>query len=205
MKKLLLLPCFSSKIKFPSAVFDVVQCDEILTISLNEANYAVITLKNQQVAYKSNILGGFSFSEQIVGNCEYSSYFRIVWADDQAVPELIFQKPPITIQRYYHKGMNIEFGIEEVQNYQITYRDEVTADFKRINDHTYQYNFSTGFTGELSIETDGSHIVRFKGEPAEIPSDGYISESKFIISRSKYTDNLILILQDDATVFLQGS
>jgi hypothetical protein len=204
MKKLLLLPCFSSLINFSSVTFNVVQCDEILTISVDESNFAVISLKNQQVGYKSSLLGGFSFSEKIIGNCDYSSFFRIEWADDQAVPELVFQKPPINIQRQYLKGMNIEFGIEEVQRYQIIYRDEVTAEFIRINDRTFQYYFRTGACGELSIEADGSHIIRFKGATTDKHPDGNSSDSKFIMSRSKYTDNLILILQDDATVFLQS-
>jgi hypothetical protein len=205
MKKLLLLPCFSSRINFSSVEFDVVQCDESLTIALDEANYVVITLKNQQVAYKSKIMGGFSFSEQVVGKCNYKSYFRIEWPDDQTVPELVFLKPPIAIQRKYHKGMNIEFGIEDVLKYRIIYQDKVTAEFRRINDQTYKYNYSTGFEGKLSIESDGSHIIRFKGVTALKGNDGHISESKFILSRSKYTDNLILILQDDATVYLLDS
>jgi len=57
MKKLLLLLCFSAQIKFLEATFDFVRCNEILTNAKDEENYAIVTLKNQLVACKANILG----------------------------------------------------------------------------------------------------------------------------------------------------
>ena len=203
MKRLLLLPCFSAHIEFEDSAFDVVQCDAELTISIDEKNYVVVTLVNQQVAYKANILGGFSFSEEVHGEIEYKNYFRIEWPDDQSVPDLVFNTPPASVNRYYQRGQKIELGIEEVSSYHVVYRDNVTADFIRTGNQAYDFSFSTGFCGNLWKEPDGSHLIRFKGIRLDADEDGYISESKFIISRSKYTDHLILILQDDATVYLK--
>lgn len=204
MKKLLLLPCFSAQIKFPGTAFDVIQCNETLIIGIDEDNFATVILKNQQVAYKANILGGFSFSEEIVGEVDYKSFFHIVWEDDQAVPELLFYEQPQSIRREYKKGMKIELGIENVACYHVAYKDNVTADFIRTGEQAYDFRFSTGFEGNLWVETDGSHLIRFKGIRLDADEDGYASESKFIISRSKFTDNLILILQDDAAVYLKN-
>ncbi len=204
MKRLLLLPCFAAHVKFSDITFDVVQCDEEVTIAVDEDNYALVTLKNQQVAYKVNILGGFSFSEEIVGEIDYKKYIRIEWADDQAVPELVFQITPESVCREYQKGMKIELGIEDVDCYHVAYQDGVTADFQQTGDHAFDFRFSTGFDGNLWKDPDGSHLVRFKGIRLDAEDDGYDSESKFIISRSKYTDNLTLILQDDATVYLKS-
>ena len=203
MKRLLLLPCFSAHIEFTDIAFDVVQCDAELTISIDEDNYIVVTLVNQQVAYKANILGGFSFSEEVHGEIDYKNYLRIEWPDDQSVPDLVFNIPPVSVNRNYQKGQKIELGIEEVSSYHVVYRDNVTADFIRTGDQAYDFSFSTGFRGNIWKEPDGSHLIRFKGIRLDADEDGYISESKFIISRSKYTDNLILILQDDATVYLK--
>ena len=203
MKRLLLLPCFSAHVQFSDTAFDVVQCDAELTISIDEDNYAVITLVNQQVAYKANILGGFSFSEEIHGEIDYKKYLRVEWPDDQSVPDLVFSTPPLAIYRQYHKGQKIELGIEEVSCYEVVYKDGVKAEFIRTGEQSYDFSFSTGFRGNLWKESDGSHLIRFKGIRLGADEDGYTSESKFIISRSKYTDHLILILQDDATVYLR--
>ena len=203
MKKLLLLPCFSANIEFPTVTFHVVQCDEVLEISIDDDNYAIITLKNQQVAYKANILGSFSSVEKIVGEIDFKSYFRIDWEDDQTVPELVFRNPPTAVYREYQKGMKIELGIEAVDCYHVHYKDEVTADFIRTGPQAYDFCFSTGFAGNLWKEADGSQLIRFKGIRLDADEDGYTSESKFIISRSKYTDNLTLILQEDARVYLR--
>lgn len=202
MKKLLLLPCFSTLLEYPDLAFLVRQCDDILTIHLDDSNFAEVTLTNQQVTYKTNILGGFSLSEMVVGEINYKDYFRIEWPNDQSVPELVFKEIPVSIQREYEKGMNLEFGIEDVQCYQVMYKDNVLAEFNKKSDHAYDFNFNTGFDGSFWKEPDGSHLIRFKGlrQNSELDDDNY--ESKFIISRSKYTDNLILILREDALVRL---
>jgi hypothetical protein len=203
MKRLLLLPCFSAHIQFPKIAFDVVQCDVELTISIDEDNFAIVTLVNQQVAYTANILGGFSFAEKIHGEIDYKKYLRIEWPDDQSVPDLVFKVPPMSVCRQYQKGQKIELGIEEVTCYEVVYKDNVTAKFVRTDEQAYDFSFSTGFRGNLWKDPDGSHLIRFKGIRLDADEDGYTSESKFIISRSKYTNHLILILQDDATVYLK--
>jgi hypothetical protein len=154
------------------------------------------------VTYKTEILGGFTFSEKMVGEINYKNYFRIEWPNDQAIPELVFKIIPVSIQREYKKGMNLEFGIEDVQCYQVMYEDDVIAKFNKKSDQAYDFFFSTGFDGSFWKDQDGSHLIRFKGLSQYAELDDYNNESKFIISRSKYTDNLILILREDALVRL---
>jgi hypothetical protein len=180
----------------------VSQTDDILTVQIDESNFAEIRLTNQQVTYKTEILGGFTLSEKMVGEINFRDFFRIEWPNDQSIPELTFKLIPISIQREYKKGMNLEFGIEDVQCYQVMYEDDVIAKFHKTRDQAYEFNFSTGFDGSFWKDRDGSHLIRFKGLNQTAELDDYTNESKFIISRSKYTDNLILILTEDAIVRL---
>jgi hypothetical protein len=45
-------------------------------------------------------------------------------------------------------------------------------------------------------------LLRFKGLRHGAEMDINKSESKFVTSRSKYTDNLVLFLREDALVYL---
>ena len=200
--KMLLFPNFSAQIRFSDVTFNLILCDDVLTISMDENHYANITLKNQQVAYKANILGSFSLAEEIVGDIDYQKYFRIDWNDDMLTPDIIFSEDPLEIKREYRKGQKLELDIEDVRSYRVVYNDGVTADFTHTGEHAYDFSFSTGFHGNLWKDSDGTHSIRFKGIRLDADEDGYSSESKFIFSRSKYTDHLILIMQDDATVYL---
>ncbi len=199
-----LLNCFATRIGFEDAEYEIIYCSSAIKIALNEENYAVVTLKNQQVPYKATILGGFALQIQKAGHIEYPHHFNIVWLDEWSTPELIFYKNPVKILREYEKLQKIELGIEDFSQYNVVYADGVTADFTRTAPGAYEFSFSTGFHGSFVKETDGTHTVRFKGMPIEKDEDKYNSESKFIISRSKYTNNLLLILQDKATVTLRA-
>ncbi len=203
IKKMLLFPSFSARIKFSDIAFNVVLRDNVLTISIDDHRYVDITLKNQQVAYKANILGGFSLSEKTVGDINYQNYFRIDWDDELLTPDIIFSIEPLEIKREYKKGQKLELDIEAVGSYHVVYKDGVTADFIHTGEHAYDFSFSTGFHGNFWQDSDGTHSIRFKGIRLDADEDGYSSESKFIFSRSKYTDHLILIMQDDATVYLK--
>ena len=202
MKKFLLLNCISNHIKFGDENFEVNYCGSGIKISKDQNNFAKISLKDQQVFYKLNVLGGFTFRENNTGEIDYKKYFSLNWDDDMSVPELIFHQMPDEIKRNYQKGHKIELGVEEVSCYHLVYKDNVEADFSRTGENAYDFSFTTGFTGSIKKETDGFHSIKFKGISIDAEKDGYKSESKFIISRSKYTDNLLLVLQDDAIVFL---
>jgi hypothetical protein len=70
------------------------------------------------------------------------------------------------------------------------------------DDAAFRFEFSTGFRGRFWRDPDGSFTLRFHGDRLADPEDARRSQSKFIISRCKYSGNLPLILQDDATVHL---
>ncbi|OQX96734.1 hypothetical protein B6I21_00140 [candidate division KSB1 bacterium 4572_119] len=203
MKSLLLLTCSKVCLQFSDVEIFVQYCGEKIKISKDENNYTTISLKNQRVPYKMTMLGGFTFSEEKKGQLNFRKYFTIDWHDDLAIPELIFCLQPDKIRRDYSKGQKIELGIENIRNYHVKYEDEITADFTLSGETGYNFSFSTGFSGSINKDADGTHSIKFKGVRADADEDGYRSESKFIISRSKYTDNLLLILQDNASVFLE--
>lgn len=198
-----ILNCFSTTLTFDKDDFEILYCNAEITISRDNKNYAVISLKNQQVPYKATILGGFAFSVEKTGKIDYKKFFDIQWEDDLSIPQLVFHQQPTRIKREYDKGQKIELGFEDVTRYRVIYQDKVSADFIRIREGAYDFNFSTGFRGSICKEPDGTHTIRFKGNRWDAEEDGYNSESKFIISRSKYTDNLLLILQDKATVLIE--
>lgn len=201
-QKLLLQHCSEMHISYPDRSFSVNFCEEKIRISHDDDNYVDVSLKNQQVSYKATILGGFALSEEFCGDIEYGDYFFIDWADENSIPQLIFYKHPIEIKRQLKKGQKIELGIERLKRYRVDYSDGVTARFSRIKDHSWDFSFSTQFHGSIRKDKDGSFSIKFKGIRRDADEDGYNEESKFIISRSKYSNNLLLILQDDATVYL---
>lgn len=198
-----ILNCFNTTLTFGEDEFEILFCNSEITISRDRDNYAVVRLKNQQVPYKTTILGGFAFAVEKTGTVDYKKYFDIRWEDDLSIPDLVFHQKPSKIKREYEKGQNIELGVEDVGCYRVIYQDNVTADFSRVGEGAYDFNFSSGFNGSINKEPDGTHTIRFKGHRWDADEDGYNSESKFIISRSKYTDNLLLILQDKATVLIE--
>lgn len=198
-----ILNCFLTTLSFREEEFEILYCNSEITISRDRDNYAVIRLKNQQVPYKATILGGFAFSVEKTGTINYKKYFDIRWEDDVSMPELVFHQKPTKVKREYEKGQKIELGFENVGCYRVVYQDNVTADFSRVGEGVYDFHFSTGFNGSINTEPGGIHTIRFKGYRLDAEEDDYNSESKFIISRSKYTDNLLLILQDRATVFIE--
>ena len=203
MNRLPLLNDTTLHLRYPEREFSVEYLNPILRIVQDRESRATIRLKNQSVSYKATILGGFSTSEELQGEIEYRKFFLVDWHDDHSLPELLFHKRPQEISREYHKLQKIELGLERVGSYHVAYKDGVTADFTHTGPEAWDFHFSTGFPGSVLKEPDGSHTIRFKGLRLAAEEDGYDSESKFIITRSKYSNNLILILQEDATVHLR--
>lgn len=193
-----LINCFPTRLEFDEANFCVIYCQSQIQISSGPENKAIITLKNQQVPYKATILGGLLSKEEITGHMDYKKYFNVDWQDDVSMPEIQFYKKPSKIIRQYEEGQHIELGTENVCRYEIFYPDGVTADFTRTKRNKYEFSFSTGFTGSVRKDDDGSHFIHFKAIPLD--DEDHRSESKFVITRSRYTNNLLLLLKDKATV-----
>ncbi len=200
--KIHLVPCETTQITMNDATYQVAFRDNQIRIARDPDNYTLITLKNQQVSYKSTILGGFALSEEMKGDMDYRKDFVLDWEDDMSCPELLFIRPPRRITRKYARGQSVELEIEPVSRYHVAYRDGVTADFNRGANNDFTFSFSTGFYGSFKRVPDESYTLNFKGDRLKPGEDDYRSISKFIFSRSKYTGNLLLIPQDDATVSL---
>jgi hypothetical protein len=189
-------------IKFAETEFSITYLGSQILIKIDDENYAKLEIENHQVSYKATILGGYNVKETKKGICNYKDYVRIDWQSDNENPEIKFLRFPDEVYRSYHKGGKVELGIENVSGYKAAYGDGTTANFIKRTNAAFDFEFSTGLEGSIWKDGDGTHTIKFKGVRQEADEDGYQSESKFIISRSKYTDNLILILQESAAVYL---
>ena len=76
----------------------------------------------------------------------------------------------------------------------------IHAVFNRRKDTGFDFSFSTGFYGSFWNDEDGSYTLKFKGDRLAKGEDDLHSQSKFIVSRSKYSGMLQLILTENATV-----
>jgi hypothetical protein len=198
-----LVTCNRTRVAFEDKVFTVTRRRNRVKLALDDDNYVIIGLKDQQVPYKANILGGFvPTEEERRGEIDYSRYLSIHWSDDQSVPDLYFAIKPQEIAREYDKGHYIELGIENVSIYRVSYRDGVEASFERQSETRFAFSFSTGFYGSFEEQPDGAYTLTFKGDRLQPGEDDLNSQSKFVVSRSKLTGKLLLYLQDDATVHL---
>lgn len=56
---------------------------------------------------------------------------------------------------------------------------------------------------QILVDDDDSYTIKFKGDRLDPSEEAYHSQSKFVVSRSKYSGNLLLVLQDDARVHLR--
>jgi len=202
ISKILLVDCDTMTLAFDAIEYEITFRDNSIKISRDGDNYVTISLVNQQVSYKATILGGFALNEERTGELDYLKYFFIEWDDDMSIPLLHFRMAPASISRVYSKHQKIEIGIEDIKRYRVVYRDGVEAEFERDDKGGFCFSFSTGFYGSFRREPDGAYSMTFKGDKLKAGEDGYDSQSKFIVTRSKYTGNLLLILEDDATVNL---
>ncbi len=187
---------------FEDARFEITYRDTFVKIESDPENHAILRLKDQKVSYKATLLGGFTLAEEKKGNIDYSKYLSIEWEDDFSLPRLHFERQPMEITRRHKEGQWIELGSENVAQYRVVYRDGVEASFDRKEDGCFVFSFSTGFYGAFQEEPDGSYTLTFKGDRLKPGEDNFRSQSKFIVSRSKYTGKLLLVFQDEAVVYL---
>lgn len=203
MKHLQLVNCLFTIVEFEDETYQVVFRKNRIKISLDADNYKVVTLENQRTAYEATIQDGFALIEETVGSIDHRPHFHVDWADEMSLPTLHFQRPPVRITRTYEKGQAIELGFECVKRYHVIYQDGVEAHFDQRANNGYAFSFSTGFYGSFHKDPDDSYTLNFKGDRLKRGENDWNAQSKFIISRSKYTGNLLLILQDHATVDLK--
>jgi hypothetical protein len=200
LREVSLVRCEGTTVAFEDALFTITSHAGEVRISSDPTSYAVVTATAESVPYESTVEAGVAVNEERVGAIDYGPYFVVQWEDDVGLPSLLFRRPPRAVQRSYTAGQAIEFGIEEAGHYHIRYRDGVEADFMRTSPDRIEFSFSTGFYGSCRKEADGSCLLRFRGDRLKPTEEAHQSQSKFIVSRSKYTGNLLLILQDAATV-----
>jgi hypothetical protein len=198
-----LVTCLDTSIVFDDATFEVTLGDDQVTVALDSTNFATISQKSQEVAWESRVDREVALSIHKTGDIDYLPYFFVAWEDDESLPELTFKKPPVDVIRRYAAGQSIELGLEDVAAYRVVYKDGVEGTFKRTDPHGFEFSFSTGFYGWAREDPDGSYTLHFKGDRLNPAEDALRSQSKFIVSRSKYSGNLLLLLQDEATVHLR--
>jgi len=200
LREISLVRCEGTTVSFEDATFTIRSRADEVKISRDTANYAVLTEATESIPYESSVAASVTVREQRTGDIEYTPYFVVQWEDELGLPSLSLQRPPMLVQRSYEAGQAIELGIEDVSRYHISYRDGVEADFVRTSPDRIEFSFSTGFYGSCRKEPDGSCLLRFRGDRLKPTEEAHQSQSKFIVSRSKFSGNLLLILQDAATV-----
>ncbi|MCP4896890.1 MAG: hypothetical protein GY906_07930 [bacterium] len=194
--------CEATILTFNPKTFRVTYKDNRIRILADEDNYVTIGQKDQHVAYKAQLLGGMVLEEERKGNVAFEENFFIDWEDEMDLPTLMLNQPATDIVREYVRGQRIELATEDVSEYHVVYGDGVEANFERI-DNGFDFSFSTGFYGSFWKEADDSYTIRFKGDRLKPTEEAYHSQSKFVVSRSKFSGNLLLVLQDEATVHLR--
>jgi hypothetical protein len=200
-KSILLVECLTTNIAFDEATFEITSGGDAVTVARDKRNKVVIRQKSGLYGSESSIEGGVVLTEEKTGETGYGKYFSLHW-DEVSLPELKLSAPPARIERRYEKGQAIELGLEDVSEYGVVYRDGVEASFRRRPEGGFDFSFSTDFQGSFWEDSDGFTTLRFKGELLEPTEEAERSRSKFIVSRSKYSGNLLLILEDAATISL---
>jgi hypothetical protein len=201
LNSVLLVECLSTTLDFGDASFDVTRAGGEVTLARDAKNKVVIRQKSGLYGSESSIEGGVVLAEEKTGNVDYEKYLSVHW-DEVSLPELKLSTAPVKVERRYEKGQSIEFGLEDVSEYRVVYRDGVEASFRRRDAGGFDFSFSTGFQGSFWKEPDDSYTVKFKGGLLEPTEEAERSRSKFIVSRSKYSGYLLLLLEDAATVSL---
>lgn len=202
LRSICLVPNVRTTIVFDDTTYEVSSSAQSVTIRVDADNVVTIAPKSQRTSLEASITGGLVLIEDVTGQVNYKRDFLLSWDDEDKLPELRFQRPPTEIVRSYVRGQSIELGLEDVASYRVRYRDGIEALFERTEPEGFKFSFSTGFYGSFWKEPDDSYTLKFKGDRLAPGEDAERSQSKFIISRSKHSGNLLLILQEDASVVI---
>jgi hypothetical protein len=202
LRRVYLVSDVATNVAFEDATFQVAVDAGEVRVAVDEDNYATVRHRSLAIPLRTAIQERELVEEERSGDIDYAPYFLVDWEDEMSLPMLTFQQPPIDVARRYSAGQSIELGLEDVEHYRVSYADGVEAVFERTDDGAFRFEFSTGFEGGFWRDPDGSYTLRFRGDRLGSPEEAQHSQSKFIVSRSKYSGNLLLILQDDAVVHL---
>ena len=200
LRSICLVPNVRTTVAFDDAFYEITTAPQSVTIRADADNAVTISPKSQRTSSEGSIAGGLVLIEEQIGRADYQRDFLLSWSDEDELPELRFQRPPTEIVRSYARGQSIDLGLEEVASYRVRYKDGVEALFERTGPEGFKFSFSTGFYGSFWKDPDGSYTLKFKGDRLAPDEEAERSQSKFIVSRSKYSGNLLLILQEDASV-----
>jgi hypothetical protein len=203
LRSMCVVKCLGTTLEYDDCGFEISHADHRVTVVRSGSDDRVIIRQTSgEFPSESSIEGGLVLDEEQRGELDYSPYFRLDW-DEGSLPELHFVRMPARVLRHYASGDSIELGLDRVNEYSVAYADGVEATFNRREAGGFRFQFSTGFYGSFWKEPDESYTLRFKGDRLKDTEEAYRSQSKFVVSRSKYTGNLLLILQDDADVELR--
>jgi hypothetical protein len=197
-----LVPDVATNVSFDDVTFRLTVRNGGVRVALDDDNYALVRRRSQSMPAEAAILEGQVVYEERLGEIDYERYFLIDWEDAMSHPELTFRSQPREVTRHYAAGQSIELGVENVARYRVVYPDGVEAVFERTGEASFRFNFSTGFHGDFWRDPDDTYTLRFRGDRMVSSEEAHHSQSKFIISRCKHSGNLLLILQDEAEVFL---
>jgi hypothetical protein len=200
LRSIYLVPNVRTTLAFGDAFYEITSAPQSVTIRADAHNAVTISPKSQRTNLEASIAGGLVLTEEQTGRVDYTRDFLLSWSDEDELPELRFQRPPAEIIRSYARGQSIELGLEEAASYRVRYEDGVEALFERTGPEGFKFSFSTGLYGSFWKDPDGSYTLKFKGDRLAPDEDAKRSQSKFIVSRSKYSGNLLLVLQEDASV-----
>jgi hypothetical protein len=196
------VPSVATTIAFADVAFEITSTPENVTVRTDASNWVTIAPKNQRTHSEAFNTGGLALVEEQRGRVDYFRYFVLSWQEEDEPPELVLQEVPVEVVRQYAQGQVIELGLEDVGRYDVRYRDGVEARFERDGPDAFRFAFTTGLEGSFWRDADGSYTLRFMGERAIGDEDAKRSQSKFIVSRSRYTGNLLLVLQEGARVVI---
>ena len=189
-------------VSFDDVTFQLTFLEDEVRVAVDDDNYALVRHGSQAVPMEAGIREDEVLEEERCGEIDYRHYFLVDWEDAMSLPELTFRIPPREVARHYAAGQSVELGLEEAASHRVVYCDGVEAVIERTGDAAFRFEFSTGFRGGFWRDPDGSYTLQFRGDCLDEPEEAGRMQSKFIVSRCKYSGNLLLILRDDATVYL---
>jgi hypothetical protein len=202
LRQIHLVSGVETDVAFEDASFRIAVEGGEVRVAIDDDNYATVRHRLQSVPLEAAIHADQVLDEERRGDIDYGPYFVVDWEDEMSLPHLTFHTAPTEVVRRYAAGQSIELGLGEAERYRVVYRDGVEAVFERSDDAAFRFEFSTGFRGRFWRDADGSYTLKFRGDLVGDSDEAQHSQSKFVVSRCKYSGNLLLILQDDATVYL---
>lgn len=202
MQQIRLVPCLSTLLHFADTSFELTPEGDGVRIA-GKGAAAVLRPESQAIPSEADV------SESIIligvgpGGSPFESYFMLDWEDHLAPPQVTFTSAPRQVVRRFGAGGALELGLEDVARYRVVYADGVEATIERAGPADYRIAFSTGLAGRFWRDPDGSYTIHFRGDVLPASEEPSRAQSKFIVSRCKFSGNLLLLFQEEAAVHLE--